>query len=91
MEDTVEQMAAHASQKLVSDKDLNTSTGMQQVRSRSSSRKRNRTEKGLEMHKQETRKQAKAFNKAYDSWKQTAKETRSKLKALCTHKELEQI
>lgn len=37
MEDTVEQMAAHASQKLVSDKDLNVSTEMQQVRSRSSS------------------------------------------------------
>lgn len=53
MEDTVEQMASQASQKSVPDKDLNIATGMQQVRSRSSSRKRNRTEKGLEMHKQE--------------------------------------
>lgn len=91
MEDTVEQMAAQASQKLVPDKDLNISKEMQPVRSRSSSRKRNRTEKGLEMHKQETQKQEKAFNKAYDSWKQTARETRSKLKALCTYEELEHI
>lgn len=39
MEDTVEQMAAQASQKLVPDKDLNISKEMQPVRSRSSSRK----------------------------------------------------
>lgn len=43
------------------------------------------------MYKQEAKKHEKAFNKAYNSWKQTAKETRSKLKALCTCEELEQI
>lgn len=91
MDDTAEQMAAQASQRSVLDKDLNSTTEMQQVRSRSSSRKRNPTEKGLEMQKQETKKHEKAFNKAYTSWKQTAKEIRCKLKALCTCEELEQI
>ncbi len=80
-----------ASQKSVPDKDLDTSTGMQHVRSRSSSRKRIRTEKGQEMHEQEAKRHEKAFNKAYDFWKQMAKEVRSKLKALCTCEELEQI
>ncbi len=80
-----------ASQKSVPDKDLDTSTGMQHVRSRSSSRKRIRTEKGQEMHEQEAKRHEKAFNKAYDFWKQMAKEVRSKLKALCTFEELEQI
>lgn len=55
MDDTAEQMAAQASQRSVLDKDLNSTTEMQQVRSRSSSRKRNPTEKGLEMQKQETK------------------------------------
>ncbi|XP_073785217.1 uncharacterized protein [Danio rerio] len=91
MDDTAEQMAAQASQRSVLDKELNSTTEMQQVRSRSSSRKRNPTEKGLEMQKQETKKHEKAFNKAYTSWKQTAKEIRCKLKALCTCEELEQI
>ncbi len=50
----------------------------QQVRS--SSRERRPTEKGLELHEQEAKKNEKAFSKAYDSWKKTAKEIRTRLK-----------
>lgn len=52
-------------------------TKEQQVRS--SSCERNLTEKGQELHEQEVKKIEKAFNKAYDSWKQTAKEIRAKM------------
>ncbi|XP_055366079.1 titin homolog [Betta splendens] len=58
----------------------------QQVRS--SSRERRLTEKGQEMHEQEARKTEKAFNKAYDSWKQTAKEIRVRLKSYCSLEDL---
>lgn len=43
------------------------------------------------MHYQEAKKHQKAFNKAYDSWKQSAKESRSKIKTLCSHEDLYQI
>lgn len=51
---------------------------------RSSSCERTLTEKGKEPHEQQAKKSGKAFNKAYDSWKQTAKDIRSKLKAFCS-------
>ncbi len=55
---------------------------VQQIRS--SSRERSFTEKGLEMREQEAKKQENAFYKAYNSWKETAKETRSRLKMFCS-------
>ncbi|XP_067276268.1 uncharacterized protein [Pseudorasbora parva] len=61
----------------------------QQVRS--SSRERSLTTKGQELHEQEAKRNAKAFNKAYDSWKLTAKEVRVKLKAFCSSEDLEKI
>ncbi|XP_041845165.1 uncharacterized protein LOC121642470 [Melanotaenia boesemani] len=62
-------------------------TEMQQARS--SSRERNLTEKGQEMHEQTTKKNEKTFNKAYDSWKGQAKEIRTKLKTLCSAEDLQ--
>lgn len=58
---------------------------------RSSSRERSLTEKGMQMRKHEAKKQEKAFNKAYGSWKQTAKESRSRLKTFCSREELDKI
>ncbi|XP_026073081.1 uncharacterized protein LOC113052853 [Carassius auratus] len=55
---------------------------------RSSSRERKLTEKGQEMHEQDTRKREKAFNKSYDTWKLIARETRTKLKTLCSSEDL---
>ncbi|XP_042596033.1 uncharacterized protein LOC122139888 [Cyprinus carpio] len=55
---------------------------------RSSSRERKLTEKGQEMHDQDTRKREKAFNKTYDAWKLVARETRTKLKTLCSSEDL---
>ncbi|XP_026059678.1 uncharacterized protein LOC113044182 [Carassius auratus] len=55
---------------------------------RSSSRERKLTEKGQEMHEQDTRKREKAFNKSYDTWKLVARETRTKLKTLCSSEDL---
>ncbi|GAA6096392.1 uncharacterized protein LOC113114641, partial [Tachysurus ichikawai] len=40
---------------------------------------------------QEAKKQEKAFYKAYNFWKETAKETRSRLKMFCSHENLERI
>lgn len=59
----------------------------QQVRS--SSRERRLTEKGLELHEQEAKKNERAFNKVYDSWKKTAKEIRTRLKTFCSAEDLE--
>lgn len=58
---------------------------------RSSSRERKLTDKGQEMHDQHTRKCEKAFNKTYDSWKLIAKETRTKLKTLCSSEDLNKL
>ena len=58
---------------------------------KSNSRERSLTEKGLEMQEQEAKKNEKAFKKAYDSWKQLARETRVKLKALCSPEDLDTI
>ena len=58
---------------------------------RSSSRERKLTEKGQEMHDQDTRKREKAFNKAYDFWKLAARETRTKLKTLCSLEDLNKL
>lgn len=58
---------------------------------RSSSRERKLTEKGQEMHDQDTRKREKAFNKTYDSWKLVARETRKKLKTLCSSEDLNEL
>lgn len=58
---------------------------------RSSSRERKLTEKGQEMHIQENKKHEKTFHKVYDSWKWVARESRKKLKALCTLEELNDL
>lgn len=50
----------------------------------SSNRERSLTEKGKEMHEQEAKKNERAFNKAYDTWKESANEIRTKLKAFCS-------
>lgn len=62
---------------------------VQQIRS--SSRERSFTEKGLEMREQEAKKQEKAFYKAYNYWKESAKESRSRLKLFCSRENLEGI
>ncbi|XP_068074145.1 uncharacterized protein [Danio rerio] len=62
---------------------------VQQVRS--STRERSFTERGLEMREQEAKRQEKAFHKAYNSWKETAKDCRSTLKMFCSRENLEQI
>nr|XP_043906906.1 uncharacterized protein LOC122785246 [Solea senegalensis] len=56
---------------------------------RSSSRERSLSAKGLELHEQEAKKNEKAFNKTYDSWKQAAKEIRLRLKAFCSVEDLD--
>ncbi|KAL1258159.1 hypothetical protein QQF64_011403 [Cirrhinus molitorella] len=61
----------------------------QQVRS--SSRERSLTTKGQELHEQEARRNEKAFNKAYDSWKHSAKEVRVKTKVFCSAEDLDKI
>ena len=58
---------------------------------RSSSRERRLTEKGQELQDQDDKKRETAFNKAYDSWKLTARESRTKLKFLCTVEELNEL
>lgn len=58
---------------------------------RSSSRERTLTLKGQEMLNVNIKKHTKEFNKTYDSWKQAARETRSKLKNLCSKDELEEL
>lgn len=55
---------------------------------RSSNRERHLTEKGKEMQEYEAKKNEKAFNKAYDTWKKAAKEIRTKLKTFCSPEEL---
>lgn len=55
---------------------------------RSSSRERNLTEKGKEMHEQEAKKHEKTFSKAYEIWKESAKEIRKQLKGFCSSEEL---
>lgn len=47
---------------------------------RSSSRERTFTEKGKEMHEQDTVRHKKAFIKAYDSWMEMARKVRTTLK-----------
>lgn len=47
---------------------------------KSSSRERKLTEKDQEMHHEGAKKREKTFHKAYNSWKVTARETRTKLK-----------
>ncbi|XP_057694061.1 uncharacterized protein LOC130917030 [Corythoichthys intestinalis] len=54
-------------------------------------RQRTLTEKGREFLHQETQKREKAFIKAYDSWKQTAKQSRATLKSLCSPEDLGHI
>ncbi|KAL1280039.1 hypothetical protein QQF64_014639 [Cirrhinus molitorella] len=61
----------------------------QQVRS--SSRERSLTTKGQELHEQEARRNEKAFNKAYDTWKHSAKEVRVKMKVFCSAEDLDKI
>ncbi|CAI5640766.1 unnamed protein product, partial [Oreochromis niloticus] len=58
---------------------------------KSSSRERKLTEKGLEMQNQDIRKREKSFNKTYDSWKLVARETRTKLKSLCSAEDLNKL
>ena len=58
---------------------------------RLSARHRSLTTKGQELHEQEELRNERAFNKAYDPWKYTAKEFRVKLKAFCSPEDLNQI
>lgn len=58
---------------------------------KSSSRERKLTEKGQEKHKEDIKKRVKTFNKAYDSWKLVARETRTKLKTLCSLEDLNKL
>lgn len=55
---------------------------------RSSRRERKPTEKGKEMHDQEAKKHEMTFSKAYEAWKELAKEIRTQLKGLCSPKDL---
>ncbi|KAL4006146.1 hypothetical protein ACER0C_005859 [Sarotherodon galilaeus] len=55
---------------------------------RTNNRERHLTEKGKEMQEYEAKKNEKAFNKAYDTWKKAAKEIRTKLKTFCSPEEL---
>lgn len=66
----------------------NTAVSTQQVRS--SSRERSLTDKGQEMHDQEAKKHEKAFSKAYNSWKEMAREARTTLKSFCSQEDLNQ-
>lgn len=86
MEDTTKQAAVPVSQMSAPAEELSVLSGEQRV----SSRKGSLTEKGLEVQSQNA-KHEKGFNKAYDSWKQTARETRSKLKTLCSCEDLDRI
>lgn len=58
---------------------------------KSSSLERKLTEKGQEMQNHEIKKREKTFNKTYDSWKLVARETRTKLKALCSVDDLNNL
>lgn len=58
---------------------------------RSSSCERSWTAKGQELHEQEAKKNEKAFNKVYDSWRHTAKEIRVRLKMFCSPEDLDVI
>ena len=54
-------------------------------------RQKTLTEKGQEWNFQEAKRHEKAFIKAYDSWKQTARQGRTLLKSLCSHEDLSRI
>lgn len=58
---------------------------------RPSSRQKTLTEKARELRDQNAKKHKKAFNKAYDSWKQTARESRTALKSSCSPDDLNKI
>ncbi|XP_070412225.1 uncharacterized protein [Nothobranchius furzeri] len=58
---------------------------------KSSSRERKLTEKGQEMHDQDVKKREKTFKKAYNAWKLVARETRTKLKTLCSLEDLNKL
>ena len=87
--DIIVQTAAQVRETSASAEESNIPSETQQIRS--SSRKGSLTKKGLEMRNQESKKHEKAFNMAYDSWKQLAKETRSTLKTFCSGEDLDQI
>ena len=58
---------------------------------RSSSRERKLTEKDQEKHNQDIKTCERTFNKAYDSWKLVARESRTKLKTLCSVEDLNKL
>lgn len=58
---------------------------------RSSSSERILTKEGKETHNHDIKKCEKTFNKAYDSWKQVAKETRTKLKTIYSVEDLDKL
>ena len=49
------------------------------------------TEKGRQMHEDDSKRHLKAFMKAYESWKRIAKEARTKSKKFCLKEELDDI
>ncbi len=85
-EDTVEHIVKQVNEMSLPSVEIS-NPPLQQIRS--SSRERRFTEKGLEMREQEAKKKEKAFYKAYNSWKETAKETRSRMKMFCSRENLE--
>ncbi len=87
-EDTVEHIVKQVNEMSLPSVEIS-NPPLQQIRS--SSRERRFTEKGLEMREQETKKKEKAFYKAYNGWKETAKETRSRMKMFCSRENLEKI
>ncbi len=87
-EDTVEHIVKQVNEMSLPSVEIS-NPPLQQIRS--SSRERRFTEKGLEMREQEAKKKEKAFYKAYNGWKETAKETRSRMKMFCSRENLEKI
>lgn len=59
--------------------------------SRSSSRERTSTDKGQELWEEKAKQYEKNFSKAYNFWKQTARDSRTKLKAFCALDDLDNI
>lgn len=55
------------------------------------SRERKPTEKGKQMREEEAKRHLKAFLRAYESWKQIARESRSRLKRFCLKEDLDKI
>lgn len=65
--------------------------GMQEISLVSGSHERRLTEQGKQMHEVEAKRHVKAFLKAYESWKQIARECKKCLKKFCSKEDLDKI